>query len=172
MRRGLLHVVSTVVFAGVVGCPLFPEPSVFLNLESPLPEYPECRSQCELQAAECPEMPIEDFRSFDDELAEWTRVAGEMGCVWDYQIAGECEGGTMLLYARFSEGSIVQFYDGGTAEFLGLETLTDMRQPPCYGTGFWPRRVACAQPRVTSIVCARTPFTPAVGESIRIDSRD
>lgn len=113
--------------------------------------HPEvaCLSQCELRAASCGVRAIEEFDDYETALARWRESAPCRGST----VAGRCEEGLLILHVRFSEGAETHYFDPDTGAFVGIETLTDGSEPPCFGVGYWPVRTTCTDPVVTENIC-------------------
>lgn len=139
--RLLTFVVGASLFLSAASCSLAPNDA--------------CRSQCELAAGSCEEIPIEEFAEFDEELATWRAQTGGLNCedAFPFVVVGECADGKKFLFNGGGFTALVQYYSAEDDTFVGLETQTDVVMPPCNGKGFWPEPVACEEPTVTEVVC-------------------
>ncbi|MCC7290825.1 MAG: hypothetical protein IT449_02045 [Phycisphaerales bacterium] len=116
----------------------------------------ECRSQCELAAAQCDEQPLESFPPFLQRLDEWRDEADSEACQRGQiaRYAAECSNERDVLVEQSGEVAYYYFYDRSTGAFLGLRTRTDTNYyPPCNAVGYWPEIISCSDPLVTEALC-------------------
>ena len=106
-----------------------------------------CRSPCD-SFRQC------DDADFDTQLNDWAAEA-DLECDTDSQflVVGECEAGPVFLRRGNGFTSLTNYYERETGAFLGFVSTFDVIGPPCWGSTYGPREIACANPQVTELLC-------------------
>ena len=111
----------------------------------------ECRSQCELAAGSCDEIPFDQFPTYEETHSEW----GDSCESYLFAVAGTCADGSPLLYYNTGFTFEQRFYDS-KGNFRGLTTGTDVVEPVCQGESYWPEVVRCVDPVTTEVLCGKS----------------
>jgi hypothetical protein len=107
---------------------------------------------------DCPSSSFEAMPNYDATLAQWSALVNREGLV-----AGECSNGRRFIMVANGLGSEARIF-ASEGLFLGVSTTSDTGTSPCWGQGYWPEPVSCAQATITLIANPGT--FPAVGEVI------